>query len=137
MRCVPFTLHKVVNFNHETQECVVEASEENPNMIAQVRNNIIPYTNIEIHEDDEDEDEESDNMRLYREIGIGTYVVNQKIVKEDIINFDISKKFKKDKCLYSYSNEHLHYYTSSKCDKEQSQFDDDNAKEVLYNIDNS
>lgn len=59
MRCVQSTLHRLMKFNHDGQEFIVEAMEENPNMIAKVRNTIIPYKNIEIHEyNDEDSEEE-------------------------------------------------------------------------------
>lgn len=57
-------------------------------MIVQVGNTIVPYKNIKIYEkNDEDieEDEEySDTMHMYKEIGVGTYVISQKIIEEDI-----------------------------------------------------
>lgn len=80
MRCIPSTLHRLIKFNHNERGYVVEAVDENPNMIVQVGNTIFQYQNIETHEDnDEDsEEDEGDNeytMQLYKEIGVGTYVV--------------------------------------------------------------
>lgn len=55
MRCVPFTLHRFLKFNHEAKECVVKSAEENPNLVRSIRNILITYRYIEIHEyEDED-----------------------------------------------------------------------------------
>lgn len=66
----------------------MEVVDENPDMIAQVGNIIVRYRNVEIHEDNdgdsEEDEEDSDIMHLHKEIGVRIYVVNQKVIEEDI-----------------------------------------------------
>jgi len=52
-------------------------------MIGSIKNIIIPYRDIEVQEYLE-EDEEDDIMQLYKETYVGTYVVSQKVIKEEI-----------------------------------------------------
>lgn len=61
MMCVTSTLHRLIKFNHDGKEYVMD---KNPNIIIQVWNTIIPYQNIKIHEDNDennDEDEEDND----------------------------------------------------------------------------
>jgi len=80
MRYVPSTLHRLIKFNHDGNEYVVEEVEENPNIIIQVKNDIVPYTNGEIHEENDEESEEDkediDIMQMYKEIGVETYSIS-------------------------------------------------------------
>jgi len=69
-------------------------------MIAQVGDTIVPYKNIEIHEDNdedsEEDEEENDIMQLYKENEVGTYTVSQRIIKWDIRHLSKHHKEKED-----------------------------------------
>jgi len=61
-------------------------------MIAQVENAIVPYKNIEIHEDNDeysekDEKDNNDSMQLYKYIGVIIYVVSHKVIENEIRHF--------------------------------------------------
>jgi len=90
-------------------------------MIAQVENTIILYEKMEIYED-----EGNDNMKLYKETSVGTYVVSQKVIKDNIRNFSKSKIMKKyqhpcshqhlcqHQRLHSRKDEHLCHHNCSR-----------------------
>lgn len=66
MRCIPSTLYRLINFNHNGKKYVFKVVEKSPDLIAQVGNTIVPYRNVEIHEENgehsEENEEDSDTM---------------------------------------------------------------------------